>query len=207
MLSYSILSLWLSLFFAFIVTISYGSMIPRSIISQNSHNNIYLIAKKSNVIQPQQRYKNNKSFETSTPFERFPDAVARTISVSFKSLFSNSFIMVPLCLAVGAFRGHKTAGIWLEKSVIAGLEWGVISSVYAGAEEFLKVLRDRNDVFNRSLASGLASGFFQYRSEGIKGFGMGFLSGFAFVYVFDQLVPLPASSDETLSRKVVRGGK
>ena len=160
-----------------------------------------MIAKKSNTIAVQSKVK------TQTPFERLPQAVINTLSLSFNSLVSNSMIMVPLCLIVGAFRGHKTAGIWFEKSLIAGLEWGVISSVYAGAEEFLKVVRARDDVFNRSLASGLASGFFQYRSEGLKGFGMGFLSGFAFVYLFDQLVPLPPPPASTSYDSKVKRGK
>lgn len=186
-----------SVFLLCILSLSHGSSIPRSIMT--NHHHVYMVAKKSNANAIQNKIKNEN------PFDRLPRAVGSYVSVAWQSLLSNSLIMVPLCLLVGAFRGHKTVNIWLEKSVIAGLEWGVISSVYAGAEEFLKVLRNCDDVFNRSLASGLASGFFQFRSEGLKGFGVGFLSGFAFVYVFDQLIPLPPPADEAYPiRQVVR---
>lgn len=181
----SMLPMW-SLVVLCCLSLCQSSMLPRTLPTHQT----YILAKKSSTVALPIEPKPENSLQ------RLPRAIFSTISVSWQSLLSNSAIMIPLCLVVGAFHGHKKVQIWFQKSVVAGLEWGMISSVYTGAEEFLKILRNRDDVFNRSLASGLASGFFQFRTEGVKGFGMGFLSGFAFIYLFDQLMPSVGGDDK-----------
>jgi hypothetical protein len=117
--------------------------------------------------------------------ERVPLALNNTIQVSMQAILSNCAIMIPLCLLAGLFHRHPNINIWFSKSLKAGISWGTVACAYAGGEEFLKVLRQKDDVWNRSIASGLASGLFQIQSDGKSGFPLGFVSGFGFVLVID----------------------
>lgn len=133
----------------------------------------------------------------STLSNRAPFAILNSMQVSIQSFFSNTAIMIPLCLIAGGFHKHPTRGIWWAKSLTSGLEWGFIASVFSGGEELLKVLRDKDDIWNRSIASGLASGLVQMREDGAKGLVVGFVQGFGFLFLLDRLAtfePPPSSS-------------
>lgn len=123
----------------------------------------------------------------STIVDRAPFAVLNSLQVSIQSFFSNTAIMIPLCLIAGGFHKHPTRNIWWTKSLTSGLEWGLIASVFSGGEELLKILRDKDDIWNRSLASGLASGLVQMREDGAKGLVVGFVQGFGFLFLLDRL--------------------
>jgi hypothetical protein len=122
-------------------------------------------------------------------FQRIPKAVWSTTKISLQSFTSNCALMIPLCLFIGLFHKHPSAKIWFKKSLIAGAEWGVISAAYSGGEEFLKILRNKDDIWNRSFASGLASSFFQYKTDGTSGLAMGFITGFGLVYMLERFIP------------------
>lgn len=123
-----------------------------------------------------------------TLIQRLPVALERTFEISFQSLIADKAIFVPLCLIAGLFYQHSTKSLWFKKRLFAGLEWGGVASVYTGFEEFLKIVRDNDDFWNRSLASGLASGLIQYRTQDFKGFVTGFAGGLAFVLMSDIFV-------------------
>ena len=138
----------------------------------------------------------------STITDRAPFAVLNSLQVSIQSFFSNTAIMIPLCLIAGAFHKHPTRSIWWTKSLTSGLEWGMIASVFSGGEELLKILRDKDDIWNRSLASGLASGLVQMREDGVKGLVVGFAQGFGFLFVLDRLATFePPVSAQSSSMK------
>lgn len=161
----------------FIHLVAISAAIPRGLVK--GHQNNPVTSSKKEI---------PKTDQIMTAIQRLPVAFARTFEISFQSLIADTAIFVPLCLIAGLFHQHSTKGVWFKKSVLAGLEWGGVASVYTGFEEFLKTVRDKDDFWNRSLASGLASGLVQYRTQGFKGFATGFAGGFAFVLMFDIFV-------------------
>ena len=147
----------------------------------------------------------NKGKQNLSVIERTPYAILNSAQISIQSFFSNAVVMVPLCLVAGVFHKHPSRGVWFQKSLRSGLEWGILASVFSGAEELLKVLRDKDDVWNRSLASGLASGIVQMKEDGGgKGFAIGFIQGFGFLFVLDQFTNLETSP--TIKKKSGKTG-
>ena len=86
--------------------------------------------------------------------KRTPLAITATVRVGGKSVISNLGVMIPLCGIAGLFHGHPSSKVWFFKSVRSALQFGVIAGIFSGGEEFLKVLRAKDDVWNRAVASG-----------------------------------------------------
>lgn len=92
--------------------------------------------------------------------------------------------------------------LWIKEGSKLGLEWGTLSGVFSGTENFIANVRQKKDRWNSYIGSGMASACMR-AGEGPKGIIMNFCIGFAFMYIIDMIVPatVPTSIEQTAAHE------
>jgi hypothetical protein len=74
----------------------------------------------------------------------------------------------------------------LVQGAMMGVEWGGFSASYSGSDMFFARIRGVEDEWNSYIACGICSAASRFK-EGNMAMAQGFATGFAFVYVLEQV--------------------
>jgi hypothetical protein len=119
--------------------------------------------------------------------KRFPVAVLDAGVSALSAFFSTAAVMIPGGL-VWKFAVLRSNGVkaWGLEALKMGVEWGSFSASYSGGEQFFARIRGLDDKINSYIACGICSAISRVK-EGYPAMTQGFVTGFAFVYVLEQL--------------------
>ncbi len=82
---------------------------------------------------------------TAEVLERSPSALIQSLKRAIPAFFSNSMLMIPLCLVFGLFQKPSSRNEWFNKGLVSGIQFSSISTAYTGIEDFLKFSRLKDD--------------------------------------------------------------
>jgi hypothetical protein len=110
-------------------------------------------------------------------------------------------VMVPagLIWKLGVFKASGFSP-WLTEGLKMGTEWGAFSASYSGADAFFANIRGVDDKYNSYIACGVCSAASRFK-EGFPAMAQGFATGFAFVYVLEQLTGSMGENSEVNPNK------
>jgi hypothetical protein len=119
--------------------------------------------------------------------KRLPVAVLDAGVTALSAFFSTAAVMIPAGL-IWKFSALRSNGAkaWGLEALKMGVEWGSFSASYSGGEQFFARIRGLDDKINSYIACGICSAISRVK-EGYPAMTQGFVTGFAFVYVLEQL--------------------